>query len=244
MFCEIIDIDSFRSIFKKLSEIVENINFLYDSDGIRFTALDRSHSIFISVDMDMNYFDEYHIDEPGNFCLDCTELFKVLSRLKGNVFLEYDESNYNVTFRKGNDEDNLKKFTLHCIDDISDTPSVPELEYPFNHEFNFAYFKNMLKDLELYDDHFIFRVEDNSFKTISEGMMGKFTDTCMLEPEKIETYYQSKFSLNKFKVMLSADKISENIIINMGNDMPLKIDYEGFGINITYLLAPVIDKEE
>ena len=108
----------------------------------------------------------------------------------------------------------------------------------------YDYMKDLCKDIELYSKDVIFKVSGNQLNSSAIGMIGNFNDTYTLPYSFEDIEAESKYSLAYMKQILSADKISKTIQIKMDNNYPIQIEYEADGLNLTYILAPVIDRSE
>lgn len=240
--CKIKDIAGFKSIFKKLEEIMLEITLECDEDGIRFRALDKSHTLFVDCTMNTDYFDEYECEDPLKICVDTTELNKVLGRLKTKQEVYVKSNNVAMTFTAVYN-DNKSNYVIKLLNEVNDIRIPPNLSYDCNFHYKFDNIKEAIKDCELYSNKVQFNVDHDKFNVTCDGNMGNFHNQYTLD-EDIGVTKGSQFSLEKVKCILNADKISKAVTLHLSEDMPLQMDLIDEGILIKYLIAPMIDVSE
>ena len=54
---------------------------------------------------------------------------------------------------------------------------------------------------------------------------------------------KSMFSIEYLKDMIKAGDIASTVVINLGNDIPVKLDFMAPGVALSFLLAPRIESE-
>ena len=238
--CTLNEVDSFKSVFKKIDEVILEVVLDVDSEGISFGALDKSHSLFMNVDMDMDYFTEFRISEPLHIALDSTELNKVLNRLKSKQEVSITATDDSFVLSACNN-DNVKDYELKLVNTDNEIMTPPQLEYESEFMYTFAKLKETIKDCELYDMKAQFSVDNEVFSVSADGTMGKFRSTDTVEA--LDTM-GSNFSIDKINHILQCDKVSKGCIIKLSENMPLEIIIEGTGIIVKYMLAPLMNVED
>jgi len=232
-----------KTSFDAISSIVDEVQMQADSEGLRLDALDRSHITFIHLELKPGLFDEFKVDEPLKINVDTGELMKVLKRARSDdiVELRVDEGNLIVIF----EGDARRRFKIRLIDMEYEAPSPPDLEYPTRFEVPFTLFKNSVQDIEIVSDKVAFTVDADKFIVEGEGEFGD-AKIEYLHGEKIDTNTKSVFSLEKIKEMLKADKFSDTVVLNLGNDMPLSLSLKMISDEgeLSFLLAPRVETEE
>lgn len=240
---ELNDPNILRTSFDAISSIVDEVQIQISAEGMRLDALDRSHITFVHLELGAALFDEYTCDEPQKINVDTEELMKVLKRAKSNdrVILSLEEGNLIVQF----EGEAVRTFKIRLIDIEYETPSPPEIQYENEFEVPFQLLKDSIGDIDIFSDKITFRVDEDKFLASAEGEFGD-AEIEYLHGEKISKPARSVYSLDKIKEMLKADKFSETAIINLGDDMPLKLTLkmpsnEG---ELSFLLAPRIEAED
>ncbi|MBC7100626.1 proliferating cell nuclear antigen (pcna) [Methanothermobacter tenebrarum] len=240
---ELNDPNILKTSFDAISSIVDEVQIQVDSEGMRLDALDRSHITFVHLELHKELFDEYECPEPEKINVDTEELMKVLRRARAGdrLIITSDDTNLILTF----EGEATRQFKIRLIDIEYETPQPPEIGYENEFEVPFSLLKDAIADIDIFSDKITFKVDEEKFIVSSTGEFGD----AMIEyyhGEKIKEPARSVYSLDKIKEMLKADRFSETAIINLGNDMPLKLTLkmpndEG---ELSFLLAPRLEAEE
>jgi|GEM_PF-194273 len=241
---ELNDPNILKTSFDAISSIVDEVQIQIDSEGIRLSTIDMSHITFVHLELKKELFDEYECPEPEKINVDTEELMKVLRRARAgdSLIITSDDTNLILTF----EGEATRQFKIRLIDIEYETPQPPEIGYENEFEVPFSLLKDAIADMDIFSDNLwqmiTFKVDEEKFIVSSTGEFGD----AMIEyyhGEKIKEPARSVYSLEKVKEMLRADRFSETAIINLGNDMPLKLTLkmpndEG---ELSFLLAPRIE---
>jgi proliferating cell nuclear antigen len=125
---------------------------------------------------------------------------------------------------------------------------VPHLELPAKVVVKASEISKGVRASEAVSDHLALSIDKDSFELSAEGD----TDTVNLKLPKsllVELHapgkFKSLFSIDYFSNMIKPVKGEDPITINLGNDNPIRVDFdiaEKHG-HVTYLLAPRIESE-
>ena len=239
---ELKNIKNFKNILTNVEYFLEEVKFEVDQDGLRFRGLDKSHVAFIGLYVDKEYFDTFEIDEPQSCIVDTNELVKIIKRAKSNdtLRLSFDESNLKLQFIN---EDTKRKFQIRQVDMEYDSPAMPKIKYPISFSINYKILMDSVKDAELYSEKVRLRTEEYSLFVETESNSGDYKSELSLL-ENIGKY-KSNFSIVWLNKIFRISGISDEITINMGNDMPLFLELEDEeGLKVDFLLAPRIEEQE
>ena len=229
-----------KSAFESITAIVDEIALEFDSEGMHLRALDKSHITFITMDLNVQFFDQYQCDKPERLFLDATEFMKMLKKCKSNDILEFDIDESSLTMiMKG---DAVRRFKIQFIDMSYDSPQPPLIESPCNISIPSGLLKDYISDMKDFDEKVVFQVDEDYFTIIAEGQMGR-GEVQYLHGESINEVVTSSFSIPKLLEMLKASKFSEECKLGIGEDMPLilRMDLITADGYIEFLLAPRIE---
>lgn len=240
---ELSDIKIFKEAFESISRIIDEVQMQVDSDGLRLRALDRSHITFVMFELKAHVFDEFFCDVPEKINLDCSELFKVLKKSKTSdiLRLSVDEGNFIIIF----EGDASRKFNIRLIDLEYDNPTPPNIDLPCKITVPSKLLGDSLGDMDLFSDKLIFQIDQDYFTIKTDGEFGD-ADIKYIHGENIRQIAESRFSIEKLADMLKSNKFSDECIIELGNEMPLKLTMNlpaGQGY-LSFLLAPRIEQDE
>ena len=232
----------FKNAFEAVSVIVDELQIQIDTEGLRCSALDRSHITFCNLELKANLFDEFHCDEPVELNVDTLELMNVLKRIKNNDVLEcsMDEGNLIFVFYG----EATRRFRTRLIDIEYDCPTPPNVQVPCVVNMPSNIMREAVNDMAIYSDKLEFIVDENNF-IVSAGDDFGDCECKFLHGEEINKEVKSIFGLEKIKDIMKSSKFSKTIQIGLGNDMPVKLDFilpTGEG-KIGFMLAPRLSEE-
>ena len=223
--------------------IIDELVFEADSEGIRLRALDKSHITFIDLEWNNNLFEVYQCNEPTSFCVDASELLKIIKRSKPNDVLtvEEDEGNLIIIY----DGDSRRTFKLRLIDVEYETPVPPTVEYPVTLSIPVKVFDDAVTDAELYGEKISLSCDNDYFITSADGEFG-VNHNRYLHGESIGDYVKSTYSIPKIKEMLKGKGLSHEVQLGLGNDLPLTLEYHSptNDYKLGFLLAPRLEVDE
>lgn len=240
--CEINDVKLIQSIFDAISKIVDEVQLQTDSEGVRLNALDRGHIAFVNLVMKVSAFDEFICDEPEKINIDTNELMKVLKRSKSDdrVLMSLDEGNFIITF----EGEAKRTFKIRLIDLEYDSPKPPVLLYASSVDVPFKILKDACADIKLFSNKINIKTDAEKIYFYTTGQFGD-SRTEYGHDSIINEEAESVFSLERVEEMLKADKVTDTLNIELGNDMPISLHLKNLSedILLNFLLAPRIEQE-
>lgn len=227
------DVDMFKSAFKKIDVLTDTLDFVCtNEEGIKCQLLDKSHIMFVKYHFSKEFFEEYELDNDDKFSIAADEFLKVLKKCKGNeLILEFGED---LKIRNGS-----KTFTLRLVENDAAIPDLPMLRYTYKVNVPITFWKESLSDCQLFETDVHITTNEEGVIISDSGMMGEYSNI----------YYEngldnthSKFNIEKLD-LLDSRKISDNITLKGGDDMPILCEVENpIGVLMSWLLAPKIDE--
>ncbi len=253
----LIENNLFKSAFEAVSSIVGEIQISADVDGLSLKALDQSHITFVTMTLRPELFENYSCDENLKLNIDTEEFIKVLKRLKSDDTLIIEASEDDSKLKLILDSEAKRTFKLNLIDLEYEPPSPPDLEFPSVFKLDFAEFKRTLGDVELFSETITLEYSDEDKKLLSYGA-GDYGEASvegydMNDDDLDNSHARSKYTIEKIKPMLKADKLTDRILIKLGTDMPLSLTLQHKNFlkaedlvlaELSYLLAPRIESGE
>ena len=232
----------FKEVFDCISHIVDECKLEFSNFGLTINALDKSHITFISLDFKYDLFDTYEVPENESVLIDTVEFIKVLKRCKNDEIMKIatDNSNLNITF----EGDATRTYNLRLIDQEYETPKPPTIEYPITVTAPSNLIKDTLSDMKLFSENFRISVDEDYIRLYTEGMKGA-TEMKYLHGSNITEYVESGYSIEKFIDIFRASKLTEEVELGLGNDLPVTVTFKlvsGDG-SVNFLLAPRLSEE-
>lgn len=232
-----------KTSFNAIASIVGEVQILADSAGLTLDALDKSHIVFVHLELKPDLFDEYKSDEPLELNVDTYELINVLKRAGKDDTIELSSEGENLTLIFEGEA--RTTFNIHLIDMEYESPSPPELDYPVEVELPFNLLKDAVKDVEIVSNKVMFNVDQNKVIISGEGEFGDVRKE-YVHGEEVKEEVVVMGSLEKIKEVTRADKFSDTVVLKLGNELPLNFilkmpSDEG---ELSFFIAPRIESEE
>ena len=237
--------DILKGIIDVTSPLVNEAKFNITSKGISLRAVDPAHVAMVDLEIKRTAFEEYKSDEM-ELGIDLDKLSGIMRLANSGdiVSLEYDEKSNRLIVKIGN---LVRRMGLIDTAGMPDS-KVPNLDLPATAIVKASELSKGVRASEAVSDHLALTVDKDSFELFAEGD----TDTVNLKLPKdlliklnSPGKFKSLFSIDYFGNMIKPVKGEDPITISMGNDNPIRVDFdiaEKKG-HVTYLLAPRIESE-
>jgi proliferating cell nuclear antigen len=219
--------ETLKGVVDVVSTLIDEAKFKIDSNGISLKAVDPAHVAMIDLHLDKGAFEQFSATET-ELGIDLDKLRDVIRLAKSGDLIEMRQD-------------------LVSTEGMSD-PKVPNLTLPAKVSVNVEELQRGIKAAESISDHIALNVNPEGFELISEGD----TDLVSLKlPKDIlvaldcKEPIRSLFPMDYFSNMIRAIPSGTVVSINLGNDLPLKLDFEiaGGKGRTKYLLAPRIEND-
>ena len=237
--------DIVKGIIDVTSPLVNEAKFNITSKGITLRAVDPAHVAMVDLEIKNNAFEEYKANDM-ELGIDLDKLSGImrLANSGDTVSLEYDENSNRLIVKIGN---LVRRMGLIDTAGMPDS-KVPNLDLPAKAIVKASELSKGVRASEAVSDHLALSVDKDAFELFAEGD----TDTVNLKLPKdllVELNspgkYKSLFSIDYFSNMIKPVRGEDPITISIGNDNPIRVDFDIAGKNghVTYLLAPRIESE-
>ena len=237
--------DIIKDIIDVTSPLVNEAKFNITAKGISLKAVDPAHVAMVELTIKSDAFEEYKSsDMELGIDLDKLSGIMRLATADDPVSLEYDEKSNRLVVKIGN---LVRRMGLIDTAGMPDS-KVPNLDLPAKAVITAAELTKGVRASEAVSDHLALSVDKDAFELFAEGD----TDTVHLKlPKELLVglkspgKFKSLFSIDYFSNMIKPVKAGEPISIALGNDNPIRVDFDIAGEkgHVTYLLAPRIESE-
>jgi len=133
---------------------------------------------------------------------------------------------------------------LALIDIEAEDKTIPSLDFTGKIEMNCVDFAESIEDCSIVADSCSFIVKDTNFIIEAKGLnsaRAEFSsDEVKLEAENAKSKYSLEY-MNKF---IKACRLTENVIIYLANDYPLKLEFKTPKLEMIFILAPRVETED
>ena len=251
MFKARIKADSIKEFIGTVGSLVDEAKLFVNEDGIQIKAVDPSHVAMIEANLIKSAFDSYEAAK-AEMGIDIDK-FKTVLTVAGKedmVDLEKDDKLNRLVVSIGNLTRAMPLLDTSGMPD----PKVPSLDLPASVSVSVSEISQGLKASKSVSDHIALSTTKDSFRLICEGDNQNKVDLS-LGKEQLEKLNSSEdvtslFSLEYFALMVNSLPSDRILHINLGSDLPVKVDADlavdemtGAQGNVKFLLAPRIDRE-
>jgi len=235
--------DTLKELVAIVSTLVDEAKFSITPDGIQLRAVDPAHVAMVDLKLNKEAFEEYKA-EDSELGIDVAKLDQFLRLAKTGEAIDIvnDEEKRRLNVAVGN---TTKRMSLIDTTGMSE-PKVPNLNLPAKVSMKIEDIAQGIKASESVSDHIALTVTSDSFEMVCEGdtdqVQMKLSKDQLLELV-CEDKVKSLFPLEYFSNMMRAIPSQSKITLNLGNDYPVKIEFQianGNG-SVVYLLAPRIE---
>jgi len=245
MFSVKVKSDIIKGIIDVTSPLVNEVKFNITSKGISLKAVDPAHVAMVELNIKGTAFEEYKSDDM-ELGVDLDKLSGImrLANAGDTVALQYDEKSNRLIVKIGN---LVRRMGLIDTAGMPDS-KVPDLDLPAKAIITSSELSKGVRASEAVSDHLALSVDKESFELFAEGD----TDTVNLKLPKdllVELNspgkFKSLFSIDYFSNMIKPVKADEPITISLGNDNPIRVDFDIASSkgHVTYLLAPRVETD-
>jgi len=243
--------DSIKEFIGTVGALVDEAKLNVSEDGIQVKAVDPSHVAMIEANLVKSAFDSYEA-APVEMGID-VDKFKTVLAVAGKedmVDMEKDDSLNRLVVNIGNLTRAMPLLDTSGMPD----PKVPSLDLPASISVSVNEIAQGLKASKSVSDHIALSTTKDSFRLVCEGDNQNKVDLSLGKDqlEKLDSSEEatSLFSLEYFALMVNSLPSDRILHINLGSDLPVKVDADlavddmtGAQGNVKFLLAPRIDRE-
>jgi len=244
MFEARLEAKTWKKIINAISAIVEEAPLQVTPEGIKFTAMDPSHISMIDFFLRKENFLEYRLDEKVTIGIDVEEMKKIINRSKpaDEMTMETHGNKLSLTFQSREGEA-VRKFSLSLIDIMGmESFKVPSLQTTASIKLSALAFDDGIKDAQVVADHITFVAREGEFIMKAEGDSGGIEST-VKELISIEVSSPTEATFNLSYLTDISRAIEEIVALHLGTNMPLKLEFTLDGSEMTFVLAPRVERE-
>ena len=251
MFKARIKADNLKEFIGTVGSLVDEAKLNISEEGLQIKAVDPSYVAMIEANLVKSAFDSYEA-KSMEMGLDIDKFKNVLTVASKDdmVELEMDDKLNRLVVNIGNLTRAMPLLDTSGMPD----PKVPSLDLPASVSVVVGEIGQGLKASKSVSDHIALSTTKDSFRLVCEGDNQNSVDVSLGKDqlEKLDSSEDatSLFSLEYFALMVNSLPSDRILHINLGSDLPVKIDADlavddmtGAQGNVKFLLAPRIDRD-
>ena len=232
----------FSEIVGIISEMVLEVRIKVDNDGLSISAIDPANVAMILFKLPADAFSELEVEKEEILGVSLDNLKAVLRRVKaGSVLvMEKEENMLKIII-----QDKIRKeFSLALIDVEGDEKPIPNLNFVSKIEMTSVDFSEAIEDCNVVADSCSFISAPDNFVIQGKGNLNsfksEFSDEVNIQAEEAS----SKYSLEYLQKMIKGTKLTDKVVLNFGNDYPLKLEFNTPKVSLSFILAPRVETED
>ncbi len=244
---ELNDVKPFKDSLQAISNLITEGQFKIDEEGMKLKAADPAMVSLVDFTLLKNSFENYDVDSETEIGLNLEKMYSIIRRVKNDdkiVFELKDESSFVIKITNGS----TRTFSLPVLNIDEETPQTNQLDFDVEAEFNSSTLSRGIGDVSIIGESVTFEADGEAVVLKSKGdntnaeyRIEKGSDG-LLELNS-EGKAKSMFSMDYLKKMIKAEKISETVKVSLGNDFPMRLDFEvPDKLKLGFILAPRIEE--
>ncbi len=237
--------NAIRILFESLKNILADINFKVDKQGIKLTTVDGTQQAIINLILHGDKFEEYICKHELNIGLNLMSVFKILKGIKNTDTISFtvyqnDECNIYITT-----ENTDKKATiiskLKMLDMDEKIYNIPDIKFESYITMPSSDFQSYIADLSSVSSEITFKTASEKFTLSAKGDFAEQTilikensDKCIIKDEQ-----QGLFNIKFIQLFTKSTNLCGTVEIYLKTKFPLTIVYNVANLGqIKYCLAP------
>ncbi len=247
---ELEEVGLIQDSMKTISDLISEGLFQLTEDGLKLVAADPAMVALVDFKIEKDVFETYELDEEDKVGLNLENLYSILRRANSGdtitLELEEDESKFHIKMENGS----TRNFSLPILnlseDDIPDTESLNQ--FNVDADLETAVLESAIKDAMVVGDSVTVSADDSSIKIVAEGDQSNVDFTITEDSEGVMeidgSEASSMFSLDYLSSMVKAKKLSDTVELRLGDDFPMRLNFEvPEKARLSFVLAPRIEEE-
>ena len=246
--------DIFVSLFHVLKNCSSVVSITFEIDHAHIQGMDKSQICLFDAKINKSWFAQYDIKDVTNLSFD-TNIFHSIISTKGDghdLIITMDNDNNDILHiyfipQESTKGEFKKSFKLPLVEYDYAEMNIPNVEYDAEFSLSSKQISEMFSQLNNFGSDIIIKCsqEDITLTTNGDGRemtvdipIDDLSCYSIVEGEEILLTY----SLGYINKMCITNKLSNDIEFYLGNDMPMKINYNlGDDSYIMFFIAPKIN---
>ncbi len=232
----------FSDVVGIISELVSEVKIKVNSAGMSIVAIDPANVAMTVFVLPAPAFSQLEVNEE-TIGVNLDSLKAILRRCSvGSSLIMKTEDN----ILKLEIIDRIKReFTLALIDLENKDKPIPNLEFTTKVELSSSDLSEAIEDCSIVADSCSFEADPGKFSVSGRGPLNSANLAYSSDAVYIESPYKSKskYSIEYLQKMIKGSKLTEKVVINFGNDYPLKLDFRTPLMELSFILAPRVETE-
>ena len=218
MYLKTIQASAFKSIFEVLKDILNDVNIIFDKDGMKILTLDTARVALIDLTLSGENFESYECQYETSVGINMANIFKLLKVIGNNDTLEMSVDSGDVLRIKveNTEKSSSTTFDLKLLDINDDCIEMPNITFESITTLPSMDFQRLCRDMGNISNEVMIRRNDNQFVISCEGDFANQSTTieCI---EKCEYDISGVYSLKYLNVFTKATSMSSKMQLRLNS---------------------------
>lgn len=235
-----------------LKETLNDVNFLFDENGMRVMAMDGSHVALVHLKLYARNFEQYFCKEKIQVGLNMNNLFKLIKTVTNMDIITFfitssNRHEFGIKIENA-DKNTQTTFHLKMLDIDEDELRLPDIQLDSVITMPSNDFQRMCRDMLNIADNIVMTSSSNVLKLSCHGDFAS-QETIIGEAnhgltfKKCDDSVTGKYSLKYINLFTKSTNLSNTLEIYLKPNFPLMIKYNVANLgDIMFCLAPTVDQ--
>lgn len=238
---------TFKQVIDALKDILMDVNFEFDENGLKIIAMNTSHVVLIQVNMDGEKFEHYYCKKKIYVGLNLLKLYTIIKTISNGdtltLYIEDEEPNKLGVLIENPDKNIKSTFSLSMLDiDVLGIPEIPiDNLNTTTIKIQSTFFQKLVRDMYNIADNVEIRNINNQIEFKCKG------DFCEQKTElegdnntidiqnsegQDREIIQGVFSLKYIQQFTKCTNLCQFVEINLKNEKPILLSYSIANIGV------------
>ncbi len=244
---ELEDISVLKDSIQAISNLISEGLFNVKESGLELIAADPAMVALVDFKLSKKAFKSFEFEKEEQIGLSIERLNSILRRasVQDQVFLSLEENSFTITL-KGSA---IRTFSLPLLKiDQEDVPATDQLTFKIYADIKTKSLSRGIGDASIVGDALSLSADSEKITLEAEGDSSKTKFILQKGTDEILDIQgeasKSMFSLDYLNKMIKAEKLSDTVRLNLGNNFPLRLEFKvPDKLQLSFILAPRIEGE-
>jgi proliferating cell nuclear antigen len=244
MYLKTIQAAAIKTLFEVLKDIINDVNVIFERDGVYMTTLDTAHVTFISMQLHGDNLEKYECSSRTLAGLNLLNTFKIMKTITNNdtLTLEINDKQELMDIKIENEnKKTTTTFKLKLLDINDEVYENPSINMDYTTIIPSGSFQRIIRDMSSIADNVTIKRFENKLAFICDGDFAQ-QETVFECSDTIEDVIEFPYMLKYLHIFTKATNICSNIEIMQSRDGPIAFKYSIANLGeVTFFLAHVSD---
>ena len=246
---ELEDVGLIQDSMKTISDLISEGIFQFTEDGVKLIAADPAMVALVDFQIEKDVFENYELEGDEKIGLNLENLYSILRRANSDDTITFEVGEDDSQFKIIMENSSTRNFSLPILNlSEDDIPSTDQLEFTVDVDMETKVLEDAIKDALVVGDSVTVSSDGDSLSIAAEGDQSNVNFEISGDAEGIleleGTNASSMFSLDYLNSMAGAKKLSDTVQIRLGEDFPMRLNFDvPEKARLSFVLAPRIEEE-